>query len=253
MYSPNFVQGLDVSLDWWKIRIDNVIAAESVTSILNQCYVLNNANACDRVTRDTDSGQVVDVTRTLINGGYQETAGYDLGIRYRLPELSFGNIVIDWKTTYVDYLEYKRDNEAETAVEQHTGWGTGDWGGNFRVRSNLNIDWSLGNFGVNWGMRYYSGLKEECAYDREGGPECNNPSYSSAYTLAIPVRNTGSNTFHDLQVRYNTPWDATISAGANNVFNHEGPVMYSQPNSSFSYYGGFDIGRFYYLKYTQRF
>ncbi|MEN1995593.1 MULTISPECIES: TonB-dependent receptor plug domain-containing protein [Stenotrophomonas] len=253
VYSPNFVQGLDVSLDWWKIRIDNVIAAESVTSILNQCYVLNNANACDRVTRDTDSGQVVDVTRTLINGGYQETAGYDLGIRYRLPELSFGNIVIDWKTTYVDYLEYKRDNEAETAVEQHTGWGTGDWGGNFRVRSNLNIDWSLGNFGVNWGMRYYSGLKEECAYDREGGPECNNPSYSSAYTLAIPVRNTGSNTFHDLQVRYNTPWDATISAGANNVFNHEGPVMYSQPNSSFSYYGGFDIGRFYYLKYTQRF
>ncbi len=36
VYSPNFVQGLDVSLDWWKIRIDNVIAAESVTSILNQ-------------------------------------------------------------------------------------------------------------------------------------------------------------------------------------------------------------------------
>ncbi|MFI8719823.1 TonB-dependent receptor domain-containing protein [Stenotrophomonas sp. NPDC077464] len=253
VYSPNFVQGLDISLDWWKIRINNVIAAESVTSILNQCYVLNNANACDRVVRDADSGQVVDVTRTLINGGFQETAGYDLGVKYRLPELAFGNIVIDWKTTYVDYLEYKRDNEEQTAVEQHTGWGTGDWGANFRVRSNLNVDWSYGNFGVNWGVRYYSGLKEECAYDREGGPECNNPTFQSAYTLAIPVRNTGSNTFHDLQVRYNAPWDATISAGANNVFNHEGPVMYSQPNSSFSYYGGFDIGRFYYLKYTQRF
>ncbi|MBO1749091.1 TonB-dependent receptor [Stenotrophomonas sp. SI-NJAU-1] len=254
VYSPNFVQGLDISLDWWKIRIDNVIAAESVTSILNQCYILGNANACDRVTRDPENGsQVTDVTRTLINGGYQETAGYDLGIKYRLPEFSFGNIVIDWKTTYVDYLEYKRDNEEQTAVEQHTGWGTGDWGGNFRVRSNLNIDWSLGNFGVNWGMRYYSGLKEECSYDRTGGAECNNPDFSSAYTLAIPVRNTGSNTFHDLQVRYNTPWNATISAGANNVFNHQGPIMYSQPNSSFSYYGGFDIGRFYYMKYTQRF
>ncbi|WP_422504879.1 TonB-dependent receptor domain-containing protein [Stenotrophomonas sp. GZD-301] len=253
VYSPNFVQGLDVSLDWWKIRIDNVIAAESVTSILNQCYVLNNANACGRVSRDADSGQVVDVTRSLINAGYQETAGYDLGVRYRLPELAIGNFVIDWKTTYVDYLEYKRDNEAETAVEQHNGWGTGDWGANFRVRSNLNVDWSYGNFGVNWGVRYYSGLKEECSYDRDGGPECNNPTYSSDYTLAIPVRNTGSNTFHDLQVRYTTPWNATVSAGANNVFNHEGPLMYSQPNSSFAYYGGFDIGRFYYLKYTQRF
>ena len=66
-------------------------------------------------------------------------------------------------------------------------------------------------------------------------------------------RNTGSNTFHDLQVRYNTPWDATISAGANNVFNRVGPIMYSQAASNFSYYGGFDTGRFLYMKYNQKF
>ncbi|MFH7456738.1 TonB-dependent receptor, partial [Pseudomonas syringae group genomosp. 7] len=65
VYSPNFVQGLDVSLDWWKIRINNVIAAESVTSILNQCYVLGVASACERFERGTDGravNQVVDVT-----------------------------------------------------------------------------------------------------------------------------------------------------------------------------------------------
>ncbi|GHH61302.1 TonB-dependent receptor plug domain-containing protein [[Pseudomonas] boreopolis] len=253
VYSPSYVQGLDISLDWWKIRIDDVIAAESVTSILNQCYVQNIASACDRFVRDADSGQVIGVTRTLINGGYQETAGYDLGVRYRLPELSIGNFVIDWKTTYVDYLSYKRDNEAETPVEQRTGWATGDWGSNFRVRSNLNVDWSLGNFGVNWGVRYYSGVKEPCSYDLEGGPECDDPNFVSAYTLAQPTRHVGSNTFHDLQVRYNAPWNATISVGANNVFNHEGPIMYSQPNSNFAYNGSFDIGRFVYMKYTQRF
>jgi len=251
VYSPNFVQGLDISLDWWKIRIDDVIAAESVTSILNNCYVLGIDAACARFDRGTEgrtTNQVVDVTRTLVNGGYQETAGYDLGVKYRLPELSFGNFMIDWKTTYVDYLEYKADNEAETPVEQFTGWA-----GNFRVRSNLNVDWSFGDFGVNWGVRYYSGMKEPCSYDLEGGRECNLPDFNSSYTLAQPSRKVGSNTFHDLQVRYNAPWDATIALGANNVFDHEGPVMYSQPNSSFSYYGGFDIGRFYYLKYTQRF
>ncbi len=251
VYSPNFVQGLDISLDWWKIRIDDVIAAESVTSILNNCYVLGIDAACARFERGTEgrtTNQVVDVTRTLVNGGYQETAGYDLGVKYRLPELAIGNFMVDWKTTYVDYLEYKADNEAETPVEQFTGFG-----GNFRVRSNLNVDWSLGDFGVNWGVRYYSGMKEPCSYDLEGGRECNLPDFSSSYTLAQPMRKVGSNTFHDLQVRYNAPWDATIALGANNVFNHEGPVMYSQPNSSFSYYGGFDIGRFYYLKYTQRF
>jgi len=41
--------------------------------------------------------------------------------------------------------------------------------------------------------------------------------------------------------------------GVNNVFDHQGPIMYSQPNSSFTYYGGFDIGRYMYMKYQQRF
>ncbi|UYB53168.1 TonB-dependent receptor [Xanthomonas sp. AM6] len=253
VYSPSYVNGLDISLDWWKIRIDDVIAAESVTSILNQCYVQNIGAACDRFVRDATSGQVVDVTRTLINGGYQETAGYDLGVRYRLADTGFGNFVFDWKTTYVDYQEYKRDNESETPIEQHNGWGSSDWGSNFRVRSNLNVDWSYGNFGVNWGVRYYSGLREACAYDLSGGSECNEPGFTSAYTLEQPSRTVGSNTFHDVQIRYNAPWDATVSLGANNVFNHEGPIMYSQPNSNFSYNGSFDIGRMLYMKYTQRF
>jgi iron complex outermembrane recepter protein len=29
--------------------------------------------------------------------------------------------------------------------------------------------------------------------------------------------------------------------------------MYSQPSANVSYYGGFDIGRFVYMKYQQRF
>jgi hypothetical protein len=35
----------------------------------------------------------------------------------------------------------------------------------------------------------------------------------------------GSNTFHDLQVRYSLPWDGTVSLGVNNVFDHQGPIM----------------------------
>jgi len=254
VYSPSWAEGLDVSLDWWKIRIDNVIANETVTSILNQYYVQDIAGAADRFVRDAGSGgQVVDVTRTLINAGYQETAGYDFNVAYRLPETSFGQFRIDWKSTYVDYLEYKRDNEEVTPVEQRNGWVTGDWGGNFRIRSNMTLDWALGDFGASWTARYYSSAKEPCSYDLSGGPECNQPDFVSAYTLEQPTQKRGSNTFNDVQFRYNTPWNATVSLGANNVFDHLGPTMYSDPASSFSYYGGFDIGRFWYLKYQQRF
>jgi iron complex outermembrane recepter protein len=56
-----------------------------------------------------------------------------------------------------------------------------------------------------------------------------------------------------VQVRWQAPWNATISIGANNVFNHLGPPMYTQPNANVSYHGEFDIGRFVYARYQQRF
>ncbi len=251
VYSPEFVPGLDVSLDWWKIRIDNAIVGESATDILNQCYVQGVDSACGRFTRSTSAktlGQVTSLDRSLVNAGYRETAGYDFSLRYRLPETAFGRFAATWNTTYTDYLEQRNDSAATTPVEQKTGWQ-----GNFRVRSTFNLDWQYGDLGIGWTARYYSGMKEACSYDLAGGPDCNMAGFVSPYTDAQPSRKVGSNTFHDLQVRYSLPWDGTVSLGVNNVFDHQGPIMYSQPNSSFTYYGGFDIGRFMYMKYQQRF
>ncbi len=243
VYSPDFVQGLDLSLDWWKIRIDNAIVGESATNILEQCYVQGSDAACGRFTRGSN-GQVNALDRSLVNAGYRETAGYDINVRYRLPETAFGKFAVNWNTTYTDYLEQRNDSAATTPVEQRTGWA-----GDFRVRSTFNLDWQYGDLGIGWTARYYSSMKEKCSYM----DECNMPGFNSSYTSASPTNKVGSNTFHDLQVRYSLPWDGTVSLGVNNVFNHQGPIMYSQPNSSFTYYGGFDIGRFMYMKYQQRF
>ncbi|MFX5776809.1 TonB-dependent receptor, partial [Acinetobacter baumannii] len=62
VYSPEFVPGLDVSLDWWKIRIDNAIVGESATDILNQCYVQGVDSACGRFTRSTSAKTLGQVT-----------------------------------------------------------------------------------------------------------------------------------------------------------------------------------------------
>lgn len=243
VYSPDFVSGLDLSLDWWKIRIDNAIVGESATEILEQCYVQGVDAACERFSRAA-SGQVNALDRSLVNAGYRETAGYDANVRYRLPETAFGRFAVNWNTTYTDYLEQRNDDAATTPVQQ-----LGGWGGNFRVRSTFNLDWQYGNLGIGWTARYYASMKEKCSYL----DECNLPAFNSPYTDASPTNKVGSNTFHDLQVRYSLPWNGTVSLGVNNVFDHQGPTMYSQPNSSFTYYGGFDIGRFMYMKYQQRF
>ncbi|MDY0980119.1 TonB-dependent receptor [Stenotrophomonas sp. CFBP8994] len=242
VWSPRWVQGLDISLDWYRYEISNMIIDDSVDRILRDCYVLGDSSRCGSVTRAAD-GHISAITYGTANLGKMDTEGYDLGIKYRLPELAIGQFAIDWQTSYLS----KYDEAAQNAAGDDIMIGRVGQDALFRVRSNLGVNWSLGSFGVNYTARYYSGLNEPCI-----AIGCTDPD-RIAYGETAPLRKTGSNTFHDLQVSWKAPWDATIALGANNVFDHKGPLMYSQQNSSFAYYGGFDIGRFLYMKYTQKF
>ncbi|MGB3460431.1 TonB-dependent receptor plug domain-containing protein [Rhodanobacter lindaniclasticus] len=252
VYSPSWIQGLDLSLDMYRIRINNAITGDSMSAQLSDCYVLGAASRCASglFQRDPATGVVTYELRGGRNAGWVDTKGYDFGVNYRLPEFSFGKFAVHWNSTYTDYYNVKADNEPTTVVSPSTSFG-----GNFRVRSNLGVDWTLGDFSASWMTRYYSSMKETCSFDNVpgGGPECNMPDYIAPDTGPVRLRRTGANTFHDVQFRWNAPWNATISVGANNVFGHVGPIMYSAPNSQYSYYGGFDIGRFYYLRYNQKF
>lgn len=245
VWSPRWVQGLDVSLDWYKYEISDMIIADSVDRILRDCYVLGNSERCSSVTRAAD-GHVSAITYGTANLGKMETEGYDLGIKYRLPKLAIGQFSIDWTTSYTaKYDEQRQNSDGDNIMV-----GRVSEPGLFRVRSNLGVNWQYGDFGVNYTARYYSGMKESCISLADGW--CDAPNHM-ANGETDPLRHTGSNTFHDLQVSWKAPWDATIALGANNVFDHKGSLQYSAPNSAFAYYGGFDVGRFLYMKYTQRF
>ncbi|MGG2102208.1 TonB-dependent receptor [Stenotrophomonas sp. NRRL B-14846] len=245
VWSPRWVQGLDLSLDWYKYEISDMIIADSVDRILRDCYVLGNAARCSSVTRAAD-GHVSAITYGTANLGKMKTEGYDLGVKYRLPELAIGQFSIDWQTSYTA----KYDEAGQNSAGDNIMIGRVGEPGLFRVRSNLGVNWQYGDFGVNYTARYYSGMKESCISLADGW--CDAPNHM-ANGETDPLRHTGSNTFHDLQVSWKAPWDATIALGANNVFDHKGPLQYSAPNSAFAYYGGFDVGRFLYMKYTQRF
>lgn len=251
VYSPHWVEGLDLSLDWFRIRINNTIGGDSVDAMLNDCYVLGVASRCASILfqRNPANGLVVYALRGGTNAGWTEPEGWDFGVGYRLPEFSFGRFTVRWNTTYMVHQIGKADNAPDTPTTTYNALGA-----NFRTRSNLGVDWSLGDFAASWMTRYYSAMKETCSFDNTsaGGPECNMPGHWVNGTQQNWHR-TGANSFHDLQVRWTAPWNGTIAVGANNVFDHTGPVMYSDPSSQYDYYGGFDIGRFYYLRYTQKF
>ncbi|WP_305805683.1 TonB-dependent receptor [Stenotrophomonas sp. YIM B06876] len=245
VYSPGYVQGLSVAVDWWNIRIDNTMVSDSPNLIMEDCYVGLIASRCANFTRDPVTKIVNDLKYGLRNAGFTETEGFDFDVNYA-QETGFGRFGAKWATTYVSKYESKATNDPAT-VPNH-------WNGRnayFRIRSNLSLTWKLENWSAMWGMRYFSGSKENCSYlDR-----CTTPNWAAPETLGkiSPKNNLGSNTFHDVQVAWSAPWDARIAVGANNVFNHISAPWYSQASSNFAYYGGFDIGRTVYLKYQQNF
>jgi iron complex outermembrane receptor protein len=257
VWSPEFVQGLNVSLDWWKIRIDDTIVADSPTQMLNDCYIQNDPTRCVAFTRDATRGFVNSLTFTGINAGYREAEGYDLDLGYRLPTDSFGNFNLSWQTTYTVNDEIKTDTNPATPPQQLVGYATSPgFTGTFRIRSNASLGWDMGAWGITWGARYYSGQKETCLSFTLFPEECSNPDFrfgNPSPAQARAINELGSNTFHDLEFRWQAPWNATVALGANNVFDHVGPVVYSQPSANVSYQGQFDIGRFIYMKYQQRF
>jgi len=248
VYSPSWIEGLDLSLDWYRVHLKNAITPDNISQMLSDCYVLGVASRCSNIlfTRNPVTGALNYALRAGINQGWVDTEGYDFGINYRLPEFSFGRFAAHWDTTYTAHLDNKPDDKPGTPVVPNIGQVVAGAAA-FRIRSNASLDWTLGNFGATWTTRYYSSLKEICSF------ECNEPNHTAPDTGPNPLNRTGANAFHDVQVRWTAPWNGTVSVGANNVFDHLGAIQYSAPNSTFLYYGGFDIGRFYYLRYTQKF
>jgi iron complex outermembrane receptor protein len=120
------------------------------------------------------------------------------------------------------------------------------------------MDWTYGNFGATWTVRYYSGLKESCVGYILGTPACNLPNYYAPDIGIQPARHVGGIAFNDVQVRWATPWKGTVALGVNNIFDRAGPLFYNAAgnaggNSNFDYNPSYDYGRFVYLRYNQKF
>jgi len=249
VYSPGYVDGLDVTLDYYKINIRDVITPLLAGDILNFCYVRNDPSYCGRFTRAAD-GRITSLDESLANLGSLSTEGYDLGLHYRFPATRYGEFTLLSDSTYLQ--DYTQSSSPGAAPRQLAGYMNGVQGLN-RFRSNLSLDWSWQRFGVTWTVRYFSGLNDSC-WSAE--VECNEPSRVNAITGAEGVSRKGGVAFHDAQLRWQAPWNGSIRVGINNLFARKGPVFYSVSSAgtgSAPYNPAYDIDRYFYVGYQQKF
>ena len=247
VYSPSWAEGLNFTLDWYKIELEDVIAFRGAQAVLNACYRLPNtpgaaedaaqrALFCSFVTRDA-TGQIIDLRQSSFNLDEGEVEGYDFQVTYAMPETSWGKFAFQWDNTYTE------NNTLFGTVGQYNG--APQW----RLRSNLTTSWQKGDWDATWAVRYYSRLEDPCfgqgyfEYGITAGEICPDSG----------VNEMGRTIYHDVQAGWKTPWNGKVTVGARNLFGKEPPVTRNAFAHSFD--GAYDLpgGGFFYLQYNQKF
>ena len=244
VYNPSYVNGLSVAVDYFDIEVKNRISSIGVGYTLNQCYIEGVQEFCDNFSRDA-TGQITQLSRGNKNMGSMSTKGFDLELNYRFPRLSFGQFAFRSQSTYIDEYNLQSTNESEVL----------NYAGEFpyyRVKSNLSLDWTLGNWSATLGSRYYSPVKStgyDC--DPDAPIECNNPLGESAGFSGY--NKLGSQTFTDLSVGYKTAWNGKIMVGINNIFAKAPRINYDSGASAAKVDADVPLDRFVWVRYNQSF
>ncbi|GLQ45384.1 TonB-dependent receptor [Dyella lipolytica] len=264
VYSPSWLPGFNTTLDWWSYNIRNLITGISNDQVLADCYEFDITSACSQFQRKGGTGplagQIINLMNLETNAGWLKERGWDFGVNYALPEFSFGRFKLGLQSTYIASNNVQPTVGAAVQYTAGTALGNLD-GAVWRVRGTFTVSWDWRNFGADWTVRYFSPIKGPCAYPPPTTTTafpCTLPDYYAPGVGISPMTQEASATFNDLQVHWKAPWNGTFSLGVNNIFNHVGPYIYgggfnSGTDSYNDYNASYDIGRFVYMRYQQKF
>jgi len=205
-YSANWIEALTVSLDYWSIEVDDAIAGRIPGDVLTACVNTLNDLFCDLTPR-TGSGALDVINNQLQNIGGIETAGFDVMLRYKAPEVNWGQFSVSIVGTLLDkYEETTANIDGTSTVTDRTGTHTNE---TFQrafpeLRTVTTIDWARRNWSGSLAFRWTDEMD-----DPNGGK-------------------LDSAMFTDLRLNYAPEFadDAlTISVGFNNLLDEDPPIF----------------------------
>ncbi|XOV81766.1 MAG: TonB-dependent receptor [bacterium] len=225
VFTPSFIDGLQLSIDYWDIEVDDQIGRNTSDSVVDACFFSENLSApeCAQFQTIQGPGNTLVVSQ-LVNGlsnlGSVSTDGFDVGAAYEFDGPMDTLVNIDFQGTYIK----------ENTFFPGAG-GANDRGSIPRIRGNLDANVSWNEWDFTWRLRYIHSMTD--------------PSYT-AETNVFGYEDVSSHTESDIRVRYN--WDQyTAVFGINDLFDRDPPYVFSSGNNTdlFTYS---PIGRYFFLR-----
>jgi outer membrane receptor protein involved in Fe transport len=241
VYSPSWVEGLDLTVDYWEVDLFDLQTTLSAGNVMARCVGTSgftpDATFCANVERDA-AGSVNSVRTARTNLARYRASGIDLGAVYRWDAGDWGNFRFALDTSW---LENGQSFNSTLNVWNPSEVGTYTGSPSFEYRNVATIDWSKGDYSVRWTTRTMTNIYEGCFL------YCNDYDDSGK-------NNSGFYAVHDLNLAWKAPWDATIAVGARNLFGKEPPIF---TNNTFahSFDAAYDLpgGAYWYMSYRQDF
>lgn len=267
MYSPAWLPGLDVSVDWYRIEIENAIADPGAQYFLDGCYVHNDPTACARITRGPDGSlQHISAVKLNISGGL-EAEGWDFALNWK-RDTRVGTFNLGWESAYIDYWGAIGHPPygailPDGSVSEGNVVGTNNplYGVIWRLRSVATLAWQRGAWGASLTGRYFSPIQENCeevtyTADTVGDPSlyalCSDPN-RVVDGIPAPRNRVGAVTYVDLTGSWTASWKGVFTLGIRNAFDREPPHAWSYSGNN-SFFPEYDVpGRFFWMSYRQRF
>jgi iron complex outermembrane recepter protein len=235
-FTPSFVPNFRAQIDYFDIKIKNVIQTVGEQQILLSC--VQSDLFCSDVHRDnlgslwlSNNGYVVDA---LTNVGQLETKGIDLELSYAFDIGALGKIHASLVGTYLDQYEVTPiATTASTAYNCAGYYGTscssftsGAGTPLFRWRNTLRTTWSTpwNGLDVTLSWRYFSPVKVESL-----SPNANLAAGGAGTIANGGISNTdayiSSYSYFDLTASMKLAEKVTLRLGVNNILDKDPPVV----------------------------
>lgn len=201
VYNPSWLEGAELTVDWYDIEVEDSISRIGAGIILAGCATGGPASEfCGLVDRDSN-GNVVDLRNGLQNQGTLHVQGVDTYMAYRLPETSFG--------TFKTYLDFSYVTDSEIGDEEYVGVQWGD-AGYPRLKGSFGVDWMLGDWDAHYTARYVHAMKG--FYTHAYGDTA-----ADGVTERLPTY-----VIHDISMGYNlSDYNTKLTFGVENLFAKE--------------------------------
>lgn len=248
----NFLRGLSVTVDYFDIKVENLISTVGAALILNQCGLTGDPALCALVRRDTATGSLfIDtnlgddrgfVINTNVNIGSLQTKGVDVQAAYRFDFEDIGvgvggGLGFDFVGTYlIDYIVEPgvvstRESDGVEFTDYNCvgyygvaacGTPSPEW------RSQLRVTYtSPGGFQASVRWRHYGPVNVESI---DANPFLNGDLRPTTpeTDVFLADRHLNSRNWFDLAFNVRATDRHSFRVGVNNVFDSDPPIIGSQ-------------------------